>query len=109
MKLTIELSNDKKSLRILEQDTGYTEQVSKQIYEDEAIAIFQRAHPTFHKFYCDSQMRSAKMVLYLRGTNTDCDRDWVLIENNMLKVLYCLRKAFSDFTIVGADKFSLGE
>ena len=109
MKLKIELSNCKKYFRILEQDTGYTGQVSRQIYEDDDIAIFQRSHPAFHKYFCDSQMRSAKMVLYLRGSDTDCDRDWMLIGNNMLKVLSHLRKAFSDFTIIGADKFSLGD
>ena len=109
MKLMIELSNDKKYFRILEQDTGHTGQVDQQIYEDDDIAIFQRSHPAFHEYCCDSQMCSAKMVLYLRGTHTDNDRDWVLIGNNMLKVLCHLRKAFSDFTIIGADKFSLGE
>ena len=109
MKLKIELSNDKKYFRILEQDTGHAGEVSQYIYEDEDIAIFQRSHPDFRDYYRDSQMSSAKMVLYLRGTNTDWDRDWILIGNNMLKVLCHLRKAFSDFTIVGANKFSLGE
>ena len=109
MKLTIELSNDKRSFRILEQDTERIDSVSPPIYEDEAIAIFQRAYPAFHKLHCDSQMRSEKMVLYLRGTDTDCYRDWVYIGNNMLEVLSHLHKAFSDFTVVGADKFSLGE
>lgn len=109
MKLMIELSYDKRSFRILEQDTGHTGQVSLPIYEDEDIAIFQRSHPAFHEFYCDSQMRSAKMVLYLRGTDTDYDRNWMYIGKNMLEVLFHLRKTFSDFTIVGADKFSLGK
>lgn len=109
MKLTIELSNDKKSFRILEQDTERIDSVSPPIYEDEAIAIFQRSHPAFHQYYCDSHIRSAKMVLYLRGTDTDYDTDWMYIGKHMLKVLYCLRKAFSDFTIVNADKFYLGE
>ena len=109
MKLMIELSYDKRSFRILEQDTEHIDSVSPPIYEDETIALFQRSHPAFYDFYCDSQLRSAKMVLYLRGTDTDCDRDWVYIGNNMLEVLSHLRKAFSDFTIIGADKFSLGE
>lgn len=109
MKLTIELSNNKRAFRILDQHTGYIGQVSPQLYEDEAIAIFQRAHPAFHNYYQDAQMRSCKMVLYLRGSDTDCDRDWLYTGNDTLKVLYHLRKAFSDFTIVGADKFYLGE
>ena len=109
MKLMIELSSDKKSFRILEQDTGHIDTVSPPIYEDEDIAIFQRAHPDFHKYYRDSQMRSAKMVLYLRGTDTYYDRDWVYIGKNMLEALSHLHKAFSDFTIVGADRFSLGD
>lgn len=109
MKLTIELSYDKKNFRILDQNTGQTGQISPAIYEDEDIAIFQRAHPDFHSSYQDAQMRSCKMVLYLRGREPELDRDWVFVGNDMLKVLYHLRKAFSDFTICGADKFSLGE
>lgn len=109
MKLMIELSYDKKSFRILEQDTEHIDSVSPPIYEDEDIAIFQRYCPAFHSSYKDSQMKSYKMVLYLRGTDTDCARDWVFIGNNMLEVLCHLRKAFSDFTIINADKFYLGE
>lgn len=109
MKLTIELSNDKKSFRILDQHTGYTGKVAPPLYEDEAIAIFQRSHPAFHNYYQDDHMSSFKMVLYLRGNDANCDRDWIYTGNYMLKVLYRLRKAFSDFTIVGADKFPLGE
>lgn len=109
MKLTIELSNDKKSFRILDQHTGHTGQISPPLYEDETIAIFQRASPDFQSSYQDGQMDSRKMVLYLRGIIPCHDNDWVYVGANMLKVLYHLRKAFSDFTIVGADKFYLGE
>lgn len=109
MKLMIELSNDKMSFRILEQDTGYIGQKSKPVYEDKDIAIFQRARPDFHSSYQDDQMDSYKMVLYLRGISPGYDNDWVYVGANMLEVLYHLRKAFSDFTIVGADKFPLGE
>ena len=49
MKLMIELSYDKRSFRILEQDTEHIDSVSPPIYEDEDIAIFQRSHPAFHK------------------------------------------------------------
>lgn len=109
MKLTIELSSGKEFFRILEQDTGYIGHKSKPVYEDEDIAIFQRARPDFHSCYQDDQMDSCKMVLYLRGFSTDYDNDWIFIGNDMLKVLFHLRKAFSDFTIAGADKFYLGE
>lgn len=109
MKLTIELSDNKMSFRILDQHTGHTGQKTKPVYEDEAIAIFQRARPDFRSSYQDDQMDSYKMVLYLRGYCADYDNDWILVGDSMLKVLYHLRKAFSDFTIAGADKFYLGE
>jgi hypothetical protein len=108
MKLMIELSNNKRAFRILDQHTGYIGQVSPQLYEDEDIAIYQRAHTAFHSHYQDAQMRSFKMVLYLRGSDPYCDRDWIFVGNDMIKVLYHLRKAFSDFIIYGADKIYLG-
>ena len=88
MKLTIELSNDKKSFRILDQHTGYTGYKCKALYEDEDIAIFQRNCPAFHNSYRDSEMSSAKMVLYLRGEDTNTDERFVYIGNYILKVLY---------------------
>ena len=109
MKLTIELTNDKKSFRILEQNTGYSGYRCHALYEDEDIAIFQRNCPAFHNSYIDSEMSSAKMVLYLRGEDNNTDKRFVYLGSDMLKVLYHLRKAFSDFTIIGADKFYLGE
>jgi len=108
MKLTIKIISPD-CFQILEQFTGQSGWVDESIYEDDEFAVFQRRYPDYEKNSVDaaSNMNDLKNILYIRGMQRDDDLRQVICGNDLLFIINKLKKAFSDFKVVGVDKFIL--
>ena len=99
MKLKIELI-DNSSFRILEQETFRGRRyIDEPLYSGD-IFICQRHNPEFRPdwFWRDAR----KPVLFLRGECEDRDNITINVGTHLFTVLKELRKAFSDFKVVGS-------
>ena len=108
MRLTIKIISPD-CFQILEQFTGRSGWVEKSIYEDDEFAVFQRRYPDYEKngFDSASNMNDRKNILYIRGMQRDDDLKHVICGNDLLFIISKLKKAFSDFKVIGVDKFIL--